>query len=92
MATKAEIKAKIVPRIMGRLPPLTAGQYLTALQNMTAQERDKLLEAWNSGAVTKAGRAIQRLRKATLLTMAETRADEILADDSIDLTEFDDIL
>jgi hypothetical protein len=91
MATKQQVKADITPRIAAGIKTITANQGLQALQALSASDRDKLMEAWNSGSITKAGRAFQRLRKQKLRELAEARADEILADDSINFTEWDDV-
>lgn len=91
MATKAEIKRHITPRIAAKMPPLTGAQYLEMLKELSPSERNRLVDAWNSGSITKSGRAVQRLRKAKLRELAESEADKILVNDSIDLDEWEKI-
>lgn len=91
MATKAQVKRIITPRIQSKLPKLTFSQYVQAVQALSAEERQELVNAWNSGSIQRQGIAVERLRESKRKDLAEARADEILANDSIDLSEFDEV-
>lgn len=93
MATKAEVKQKLRPRVEGKVRKEFAWvDLVAAVQSGTTQDRSKIVMGVRNGSAQQVGRVILMLCRDRIKTTADVELDSILADDAIDLAEFDRVL
>lgn len=88
MATKEEIKAKILPRLIAaEFVPITS-----VVAQMTQDQKDLADHALRSRNAKLLGETILNAAKPLRSAAASQKADQMLANNSLDLNELEEIL
>ena len=88
--TKEQIKARLVAKLLPKYKDgLTWSQLVSAVQASNATDKTSIVAAIADGAAHEAGLILSRLIINELTSLAETEADNMLADDTLSLTELD---
>ena len=91
--TPAEAKEKIVPRLIAkRSDEIAWGDIVSAVNTATPQQRQRMARALSRNRHAVVGKVIARLVNQVVRAEAETQADALLADNSINLTELAELL
>lgn len=93
MATKQQVKNRLVlPRLQSRHKFATWAEFAQAMQAADSKMKAKVLAAVNERRPTQLGRFILKATDPAKAAAVDARADQILADDAISLTEIDELL
>ncbi len=90
--TPAEIKTFITSRLFPKKRgALTRADFNTAWQALTDAERDSIVSAAISGNTEDTGKQVEAMLNQYARGLATTRADEIVANGTMDLAEFTEV-